>query len=155
MNEVSRQNIRNGYGHLIRDAIRSRADNIRDELYPEYYTGVHGIIISKGSVRLLLKERNNQTYNNDVTKMFYFKSMCCSCLSDDDNRIFCSECEKQIPFLKRKCIDAVRMRLEGVTHAKTNNKYLYHSPSLISNKVDRLAQNIKMRTSNNARVRPR
>ena len=84
----SRQNIRDGYGHLVREAIRSRADNIRDELYLEYYTGIHGILLSKGSVRLLLKEMNNQMYSKDVTEMFYFTSTCCSCLSDDDNRYF-------------------------------------------------------------------
>ena len=35
------------------------------------------------------------------------------------------------------------MRTEGVTHEKTNNKYMYNSPSLISRKVDCLAQNAK------------
>ena len=40
VNTARRQNILNGYGHLICEAIRSRADNICDGLYPEYYTGV-------------------------------------------------------------------------------------------------------------------
>ena len=56
VNESKKGKIVDGYGHLIREAIRSRADNIRDELFPEYYMGIHGIIISNNAVRLILNE---------------------------------------------------------------------------------------------------
>ena len=55
-NESRTRNILDGYSRLIREAIRSRADNICDELYPDYYIGVHGIIISNNAVRLMLHE---------------------------------------------------------------------------------------------------
>ena len=58
--------------HLIHKSIRSRADKIRDGLYPEYYTGVHDILISKESVRLILKEIDTTVYNTSVNNMFYF-----------------------------------------------------------------------------------
>ena len=143
--DISRtQLIVDGYSHLIRQAIRARADNIRDGIYPEYYTGVHGIILSNGGVRLLLKEKDTTTNIKSVNEMFYFTSTNCKSLSENDDSIHCSACKQLIPFIKRKCLDTVHMRAEGITHSKTNNKFLYTSPSLICHKIDRLANNAKI-----------
>ena len=59
-------NIQYGYVHLIREAIRTRADNIRDELFPDYYMGVQGIIISNKEVRLVLYEVDKETYSDVI-----------------------------------------------------------------------------------------
>ena len=115
---------------------------MRDELHPEYYIGVHGIIISNNSVRLILKELDSKMYSASIKEMFYFISSTCY-KRISGNTILCSACSQQLSFIQRKCSDAVRMRLNGVNSKKTNNSYLYNSPSLIKHKVDRLAQNAK------------
>ena len=74
--------------------------------------------------------------------MFYFTSSTCY-KSISDNNILCSACSQQLSFLQRKCNDAVRMRADGVNSDKTNNTFLYNSPSLTKYRVDRLAQNAK------------
>ena len=128
--------------HLIREAMRSRADNLRDELFPDYYMEVHGILMSNDNVRFILKEMDARLHCSMVRDNFYFKHIECNETVEGDT-LSCDSCQSQLTYLQRKCIDTIRMRTEGVTHEKKNNKYLYNSPSLISRKVDRLAQNAK------------
>ena len=40
-------------------------------------------------------------------------------------------------------MDTVRMRVDGVNNEKTNNTFLYNSPSLISHKIDRLTHKVR------------
>ena len=58
VNETRKTAILDGYCHIIREAIRSRADNIHDQLYHEYYMSVQVIIVSNNSVHLILNEMN-------------------------------------------------------------------------------------------------
>ena len=65
-----KREIMKAYAHLIREAIRSRADNIRDETYPSYYMGIHGIIISNNAVRLILDELDFKMHTSIVNDNF-------------------------------------------------------------------------------------
>ena len=139
VNTARRQDIDNSYKHLIHKFITSWTNNIRDEIYPEYYTGIHGILIPKKSVQLILRKIDTTLYNTSVTNMFYFiSSICCDNVSDDD--VVFQECIHQLPFLQRKCIDVGRIREEGINSERTNNAFIYNSPSLIKSKVNRLVQ---------------
>ena len=81
-------------------------------------------------------------YSASIEEMSYcISSTCYKRISG--NTILCSACSQQLSFIQRKCSDSVRMRLNGVDSANTNNRFLYNSPSLIKHKVDRLAQNAK------------
>ena len=55
VNETRKATVFDGYCHLIREAIRSRADNIRDQLYPEYFMIVQGIIVSNYNALFSMK----------------------------------------------------------------------------------------------------
>ena len=92
MNESRKRHILDGYGHLTREAIRLRADNIRDELYPDYYTSVHGIIISCNDVRLILNKVDVKLHNIILRENFYFTSSTVY-QSLLENSILCSSCE--------------------------------------------------------------
>ena len=76
-NENRKEIILEGFTHPIRDAIRMRADNMRDELLPDYYMGVHGIIIYNSTVRLLLKEVDEKLQYPILRDNFYFISTVC------------------------------------------------------------------------------
>ena len=117
------QNILDGYGHLIREAICSRAGNIRDDLYPDYFMGVNGIIISNKTVRLILYELEENMYSNILNNNFYFKASTCY-ENVDDKRVRCHACGQKLSCLQRRCSDTTRMRTEGVNKSKTNDKYL-------------------------------
>ena len=151
-NESRKTNILGGYCHLIREAIRSRADNIRDQLYPEYCMIVQGIIVSNNNVRLILNEMNTQLHTSVVRDNFYFSSAICT-KNVSDNVVICNECEQEVCYLQRKCVDAVKMRTEGISNDKTNNKFLCNSPSLLSHKVDRLAQSAKYETKKRSKAK--
>ena len=61
----------------------------------------------------------------------------------DDDSIICAECEQQLSYLQRKCIDSLKMRTQDVENTKTSNNYLCNSPSLLCHRVNRLTQNAK------------
>ena len=93
MNESRKRHIIDGYGHLIREAIRSRAENIRNELYPNYYMGVHGIIISNNAVKLIIHEVDVKVYSSILKDNFVFTSFTCF-RKVSGSSILCSSCEQ-------------------------------------------------------------
>ena len=92
-NENRKEIILEGFTHLIREAIRMRADNMRDKLFPEYYMGVHGIIISNGTVRLILKEFDEKLRCPFLRDNFYFISTVC-CQNVRDDNVICATCDQ-------------------------------------------------------------
>ena len=115
---------------------------MRNGLLPEYYMGVYGIIIYSDSVRLILKEIDEKLQCSILRDNFYFiSSLCCQNVQVDN--IIYTVCNQQLSYLRRKCINPVRMRIKGVNNEKINNKFLYSSPSEIKHKIDHLTQNAK------------
>ena len=112
------------------------ADNIRDQLFPDYHMGVHGVIISNNVVRLILHEVDAKLYSKNLYKNFYFIS---SHEVYQTTLYFAPSVNDRYHFLKENLL---------VNSDKTNNKFPYHSPSLIRYKVDRLIQNTKRETVN-------
>ena len=104
VNETRKATIFDGYCHLIREAIRSKADNIRDQLYPEYCMTVQGIIVSNNNVRLILNEMNTQLHTSVVRDNFYFSSAICT-KNVSDNVVICNACEQEVCYLQRKCVE--------------------------------------------------
>ena len=105
--------------------IRTRADDLRDELFPNYCMGVHGILISNDTVRLVLNELDMKLHCSTVKDHFYFTSTTCvKSVQNEDNIISCSACNQQFTYLQMKCIGAVPMRVDGVNCEKTKNTFL-------------------------------
>ena len=91
-----------GYGALVREDYRKRADLLRDnELSSLHkYAGVIIIKKNKSKCSFILHE-NARKDSRERYKNFYFVSLECEEYTDDDGNLLCKKCESCFPNFKK------------------------------------------------------
>ena len=136
-----------GYGNLVREALRRRADLLRDDVCPVLWKHP-GVVMSKQnktSCLFVLHENTSyQTENIGHYKPFYFSPPSCKNIVTNSSDLLCSNCDKAVPNLKKICMRA-HDRANAGGNKNTRNDYLLSSPSVTKSKLDRLTHEGKKR----------
>ena len=132
-----------GYGNLVREALRRRADLLREDELPEYHdeVGVVTNLQKKDAVHFVLKEKTCKDKNDRYTN-FYFVSPCCQENIDDEGLISCSSCNSLLPKVKKLCINTLS-KVESSKLLKTRNDVVLSSPSRSKAALDSYASVIR------------
>ena len=130
-----------GFGNLVRQSIRKRADLLRENELPilQKYTGV---VISKqdpSKCNFTLHDTHCCNPNERYKKFAFFSPDCSDTVHG--NELLCTKCMNSVLKLKKYCIHAVENRNYGES-TNARNEVLLSSPSLAKIKLERIQKKI-------------
>ena len=100
LSEENKKSVTDGYAHLIREALRKRADLLRDNILRKYHRE-RGVLVNKNEV-FVLKEIDRVWFDPKSYNNFYFVSGQCR-ETINDGKIVCAKCEALSDRLPQKC----------------------------------------------------